>query len=533
MLIDAVSIESGNEFVCDLCVVGSGPAGISIVDRLRKSGLSIVLLESGGFNLELPTQELYRGELDGHDYFRLDACRWRLFGGSSNRWGGWCRPLEAVDFTRRDWLPYSGWPIDAAALLPYHAAAAELFELPNARFDFGAWRDRLPRPLPIDGSNFDNNVFQHSPETNFGETCRTRILGATGVTTLIHANLVSMHLDPGSERVGLLRVATLSGRRFTVRPKLVVLAAGGIENARLLLASQADRAAGLGNEYDLVGRFFMEHLHVPAGHMIDAGSAWDNKFFGKSIFDDVRLRGVITPTPQAQDHFRLPSTSIAIEGARYSFGTPFVGWPPRITFGPVRRYRTLRHGRWKWLVETLKKAADRAQAVPRTIKTGNASRAAGRKAGPLSASERVCSIYFRSEQAPDPQNRVLLTARRDALGMPQPCLNWRVNPIDAAGITGWLDVLDRDLRQRGLGRVVAPCAHWQDGIIGGPHHMGGTRMSADPRHGVVDADCRVHSVANLYVAGSSVFTTGGYANPTFTLVTLALRLADTLRTRLT
>jgi choline dehydrogenase-like flavoprotein len=93
--------------------------------------------------------------------------------------------------------------------------------------------------------------------------------------------------------------------------------------------------------------------------------------------------------------------------------------------------------------------------------------------------------------------------------------------------------MDRDLRARGLGRIVAPSEDWQDNMIGGPHHMGSTRMSSDPRQGVVDANCRVHSVDNLYVAGSSVFTTSGYANPTFTLVTLALRLADTLRKRLT
>ena len=532
VLIDARSVAADAEYTCDLCVVGAGPAGLSIVDRLRGSGLSVILLESGGFNLELPTQDLYRGEIRGDDYFRLDACRWRLFGGSSNRWGGWCRPLEAVDFTRREWLPYSGWPIDAAALQPYHADAARLFELPNARFDLAAWRDRLPVPMPLEGSNFENTVFQHSPETNFGDACRVEIRNADNVTAMLHANLVSIHLDPGSERVGSLRVAALRRGAFTIRPRAVVLAAGGIENARLLLASQSDRPGGLGNEYDMVGRFFMEHLHVPAGHMIAAPGSWSQQYFGKAIFSDVRLRGVITPTAAAQDRFRLLSTSIAIEGAHYSFGTPFVGWPPRLTFGPVRRYRMLRTGRLKSVVERLKRAAEYAQSVPKKVRTWNAARCARQLARPLTGSERIYSLYFRSEQAPDPQNRVLLSTRRDALGIPQTRLDWRAKSMDMAGIAGWVEVLDRDLRKRSLGRVIGPPEGWQQAIIGGPHHMGSTRMSADPRHGVVDAHCRVHSVANLYVAGSSVFTTGGYANPTFTLVTLALRLADTLRTRL-
>jgi choline dehydrogenase-like flavoprotein len=532
VLIDARRVQGGREFDCDLCVVGAGPAGIAIVDRLRNSGLSIVLLESGGLNYELSTQRLYRGEIAGDSYFRLDACRWRLFGGSSNRWGGWCRPLEAVDFTQRDWLAHSGWPIGAQTLQPYAADAAQLFELKGARFDLEAWRSRLPAPFALDGTDFENTLFQHSPETNFGEVYRARVLGAANVTTLLHANVTQMRLRAGSQRVGEIEVATLGGRRFKVRPKAAVLAAGGIENARLLLASRADRPAGLGNECDLVGRFFMEHLHVPLGHMLAAPGAGSNSFYDKTIFKDVRLRGVITPTAAAQQRHRLPAASIAVEDPGYYLGTPFVGWPPCIMFAPVRAYRRLRQWRLTRTAEALKIAAHRAFMLPTNVRTWALARRARARAADASGSERIYSLYIRGEQAPDPSNRVTLCERRDALGVPESRLEWRVKPIDAAAMSGWLEVLDRDLRARGLGQVVRPPEGWQHDIVGGPHHMGTTRMSEDPRHGVVDADCRVHSVDNLYVAGSSVFATGGYANPTFTLVTLALRLADTLRSRL-
>ncbi len=532
MLMDARAISTGSEFACDLCVVGAGPAGIAIADRLRASGLSIVLLESGGFNLDLPTQKLYCGEIHGHDYCRLDACRWRVFGGGSTRWGGWCRPLEAVDFTQRAWLAHSGWPISAQTLQPYEADAAKLFELPNAGFDLWAWRHRLPDPLALDGTHFENIVFQHSPETNFGERYGARVLEAANITTMLFANLTQIRLDADSQRVSGLQVATLTGRSFTVRPKAVVLAAGGIENARLLLASRADRPAGLGNEFDLVGRYFMEHLHVTAGHLLLAPDAGNNEFYGKAIFDDVRLRGVLTPTAAAQDRYRLLSTSIAVEGASFALGTPFVGWPPAITFVPVRWYRTLAKGRFKPVAESLKVLAQRAEMLKTKARTWNMSRIARSKEVGASRSDRIHSLYFRAEQAPDPTNRVALSERRDALGMPQSRLEWRLKPIDTASITGWLEVLDRDVRARGLGKVIGPPDDWQRNIIGGPHHMGTTRMSADPRHGVVDADCRVHSVENLYVAGSSVFATCGYANPTFALVTLALRLADALHKRL-
>ncbi len=531
-MIDAQSIALGSVFECDLCIVGAGPAGITIAERLRSSGVAVLILESGGVNLQLRTQKLYRGEVLGDPYFRLDACRWRVFGGGSIRWGGWCRPLNDVDYARRDWFPHSGWPISAQSLMPFSAEAARLLELPNARFDLDAWRERLPAKVDFDGSDFENILFQHSPETNFGEKYRADLSGALNIRVILNANLTEMRLDRDSQRVVELHVATLTKRRFTVRPRAVVLATGGIENARLLLASRSDRPAGLGNEFDLVGRYFMDHLHVPVGHFLASSRGWSNAFYTKSIAEDGRLRGVVAPTAAAQARYRLLGTSIAIEKPSFTAGTPFVGWHPTLTFGPVGVYRRLRDGHLHGLGEAFKSVAQRVHDVPGRIRHWNGARRALRLAHEDRGSGSIFPLYFRAEQAPDPTNRVTLSERRDALGVPESRLEWRIKAIDIESIEGWLRLLDRDVQARGLGRVIPPVDDWQSSIIGGPHHMGTTRMSADPRHGVVDADCRVHSVHNLYVAGSSVFATGGYVNPTYSLVTLALRLADTLRARL-
>jgi choline dehydrogenase-like flavoprotein len=532
VLIDARHLTIGSQFECDVCVVGAGFAGIAIADRLRDSGLSIVLLESGGFQPELSTQKLYRGEVHGQPYYRLDACRWRLFGGGGNRWGGWCRPLEAIDFTKRDWIAHSGWPISAETLKPYEAHAARLLELPNAEFDLSAWRHRLPDPLPLDDETFEHAVFQHSPETNFGETCRARLLDATNITTIIHANVTQIRLGTESTSVNRVDVASLTGQFFTVRPKATVLAAGGIENARLLLASRADRPAGLGNEFDVVGRYFMDHLHVPMGHLVAAAGTGSIDFYKKTLFHDVRLRGVITPTATAQVSHRLLGTSIAFESASYYLGTPFVGWPPALTHVPIRCYRMLRRGHLKPLALSLKQFAQGASSIPMRIQTWRRSHRARYAVSSDGGSTRLYSLYFRSEQPPHPSNRVTLLARRDALGIPEARLDWKVNAQESASMLRWLDLLDASVRARGIGVVIPPPDDWQSHIGVGPHHAGTTRMSADPRNGVVDATCRVHSVENLYVAGSSVFATSGYANPTFTLITLALHLADTLRQRL-
>ena len=533
MLIDAQVIPPGSEFQCDVCVVGSGPAGIAIADRLRNSRLSVLLVEAGGNAYALSAQRLYRGHIVGHPYYRIDGCRWRMFGGSSNRWGGWCRPLDPVDYTYRDWLPLSGWPIGAHDVAPYEEDAARLCELPNARFDLASWRHRMAPPLVLDDTNFENVVIQHSPETNFAESYGPRLIAAPNVTTMLNANLTRLRLDSASARVRELEVTTLTGRTFIVRPRAAVLAAGGIENPRLLLASRSERAAGIGNEFDMVGRCFMEHLHMPMGHFFPAERDVNTKFYRKMVMQDARVRGVIIPTAIAQERHRLLTTSVAFEGPSFSVGTAFLGWPPALMVGPVSLYRGLKKRGHMRVAHEFKRFATSLSAVPNRLRSWQRSRNAASKAALPAVSGSVYSLYFRAEQAPDPSNRVLLDPNtRDELGMPRSRLEWSIKPFDAASALGWLELLKHDLRNRGVGAVIPPAENWQDEVIGGPHHIGTTRMSADARHGVVDADCRVHSVENLYVAGSSVFPTSGHANPTFTIVCLALRLADTLRKRL-
>jgi choline dehydrogenase-like flavoprotein len=532
LLIDAISLPAHSELECDLCVIGGGPAGIAIADRLRGSKLRVVLLEAGGLDYELASQAFYRGRIIGSPYYRIDACRWRMFGGGTNRWGGWCRPLDPIDYTERAWLPLSGWPIDAADLAPYEEDAAALCELPNARFDLDAWRDRLAPPLVLDDTNFENVVIQHSPETNFAERYGRRVREAPNVTTVLHANVTQLHLDETAPAIRAVDAATLSGNTLRVRARSTVLAAGGIENARLLLASCKDRPAGIGNESDMVGRCFMEHLHLPAGHFIAARPNPGTAFYRKAVLREAKLRGVIVPTDEAQARHRLLATSIGFESPSFSLGTPFLGWPPLSMYLPARVYGKLKGlGRYG-TAEALKQLAHLVYSVPNRAR----SRRSARKAMALAAAPAagsIYSLYCRAEQAPDPANRVRLEeGSRDALGVPRIRLEWGMRPFDTASVNGWLELLKRDLRERGVGEVILPMNDWRDEVIGGPHHMGTTRMSADPRRGVVDANCRVHTVDNLYVAGSSVFATSGHANPTFTLLCLALRLADTVRRRL-
>jgi choline dehydrogenase-like flavoprotein len=535
MLIDARSVEDGARLAADLSIVGSGPAGLSIADRLRSSGLSVCVVEAGAPGPDLRTQQLYRGDITGRGYFALDSCRFRMFGGTSNRWGGWCRPLDPADFASPVGASLPGWPIAHADLFPYAADTADLLELPHHHFDVADWSRSVSEPLELTDSEFEHVLVQFSPQTNFAHRYGRRMLTDRRVTVLLNANVTELVMEAGSSRLDALRVRTLSGRTFTVHSRAVVLAAGGIENPRLLLSSTATRAAGIGNEHDLVGRCFMEHIHTRAGHMWLRDHAEPPGLYRRRAVDGNEIRGFIAPTAAARRRQGLLACSLQVEPAVHNaYSTPFLGWPSNVTFRATDAYLRLRR-RQPELAAKLRARADRLwyQALRSRAARGE-RRAVTAFASELGADPaQVLALYARAEQTPNRDSRVMLSGRRDALGVPLARLDWRLSDVDTASVSGWLARLDDALDRTGQGRVAGPSEDWESQITGGPHHMGTTRMSVDPRHGVVDANCRVHSVDNLFVAGSSVFSTGGWANPTFALVSLALRLADHLRTELT
>jgi choline dehydrogenase-like flavoprotein len=528
VLIDARSVDDGALISCDLCVVGSGPAGLSLVERLADSGLSICVLESGGTSPQLRTQRLYRGRTFGHAYFPLHGCRFRLLGGSSNRWGRWCHPLEPIDFEPRAWVPDSGWPIGVEELDNYAKDSATVFGLPDHSFDPGEDCYQSAPPPDFAGSDFRPTLFRYSTRTNFAEGYRQRTGARGNIRTFLHANVTRIDLVPGSDRVRGVSVRTLTGRSFEVEAGTVVLATGGIENARLLLASNTERSPGLGNEHDLVGRYFMEHLHLSAGHVLPATEAVNWDFFLRRDTAGAEQRGALIPSADAQRRLALLGTSISIEAPSYDTENYFLKIPPEVIFPVVRSFLRARNGPAGLAAEGIRQAL--RHTLDRLLALAAAGKAeAARRNASVAPSVQPRTIYIRAEQAPAPANRVVLGRRRDELGIPLVDLHWRLSELDTASIAGWLELLDTTLRARGLGGATMPSHDWRDRVTGGPHHMGTTRMSDDPKHGVVDSNCRVHSVKNLYVAGSSVFPTGGYANPTFTIVALALRLGDHLR----
>lgn len=489
MLFDARSIPRDITLETEVCIVGAGAAGISLALALAGAAFRVCLLESGGFEPDEETQKLARGRVYGRSYFRLDEARSRGFGGSTRCWDGICRPLDPLDFEARDWVPHSGWPLDAAQLRPYYERAQELCGLEDFDYSAARWaRPDMPA-LALGASGLETRVFQIAPR-RFGEAYRQAVTRAPNLDTYLFANAVDLEADRDGGSVRRLRVACLGGNGFSVRARHFVLATGGIENARLLLASRGVREQGLGNQHDLVGRFFMEHPHLLAGVLLPSGTELPLGLYWPRPQGRVRVVGYWTASAAVQRRERMLSFS---------------------TF--LSQELDLPHFE-----------QDLGRAVHEMDRPGGA------------APGRALLLANASEQAPNPASRVRLSDERDALGLPRVQLEWRLSPLDQRSLRRGHELLGQAVGRAALGRFQLTLSEddlrWPPELQGGRHHMGTTRMHTDPRQGVVDADCRVHGLANLYVAGSSVFPTSGSASPTLSLVALALRLADRLREEL-
>ncbi len=535
----------------DVCIVGAGPAGIAIARAFAGTRHRVCLIESGGLRCERDTQQLLEGASVGEPGLRPAHSRLRVYGGSCRLWGGGCIPLSPREFERRDWIPHSGWPIGHADLQPYYERARESCGLGASRLANGAFDADGLRPLPFDAQELVSRAFALSP-VEFGRSSLPALAQAANVRVLLHANLLELHPVPDAQHVHEARIGALGGRRGSVRARFYVLAAGGIENARLLLASDALVPGGLGNRHDLVGRFFQDHPRCRLGVLTEGRLDRLMRTYGRS-------------GNGAASHLELCLSEDAQRAHRLLAcrARPFaVHAPPSPGVQALRELRAClarppspadmdEGARLEGEVSAALDAglpAPLPPPDPRLVRPAGAVLRAGRHAGDIAAGalrklagrshlrrERVELMgYF--EQAPNPDSRIGLGPDRDALGQRRVRVDWRLTELDrnthrhAARLFGMR-------MAEACGSRFEPDA-WVDDPEGTPelhgtaHHLGTTRMADSPREGVVDRDCRVHGIDNLYVAGSSVFPTGSWAFPTFTIVALSLRLAEHLRSRL-
>lgn len=505
MDLDARNLPDHTHIEGDICIVGAGPAGLSIAMEWENTPYKVILLEGGGFDYDDKMQDLYAGQTTGQRYYPLRSTRLHYFGGTSNHWAGFCSTFDPIDFEKRDWVPKSGWPIKRSDLDPYYARAHQVLDLGPYQYDVAWWQQRDPklRSLLPPNDLVWNKVWQFSPPTRFGEKYGDAIRRSKNIHLYTYANLSEITANESVTTIEKLTVKNFAGKTHTVKARKYILACNTIQNARILLAACPQTPKGLGNDHDLVGRHFMEHLEIQAACIYlprpDPMDLYTFNF-GK------KMRCELALTPAAQEKHRILNGTTSL-------------FPAEIAKGMKSQIEVWNSDDPKKNEENMNKMWQSHEKQASAPKGFNAFQ-----------------LKTRIEQSPNPGSRITLMTERDQLGMPRAQLNWALTALEKNSIRTFYQLLARAVGQQGAARIKVMDylqnpgdPSWPDFTSGGWHHMGTTRMSDTPQTGVVDPNSKVHGVSNLYIAGASCFVTAAAPNPTLTIVALSLRLSDHLK----
>ena len=493
MELDAEGLPDGARLEADLCIVGSGPAGVTLARNTIRHGRAVVLLESGGSGLESWAQDLNHGTVTDPGYAGLQPTRLRQVGGSTGLWNTPVSGQAGAKYVPLDPWDLDEWPIAWSELVPFYERAQRAAGLGPFRYAGSDWESTARAAWPFPGSRLETGVYQFGTRASLLGAALAELRAADNVRFCRRATVCALSLAGPGDRVVEATVRGPSGRRVVVQARRYVLAGGAVENARLLLG------AGLGTRLDWLGRGFMEH---PRDHSLRLPGSRSDRFAGLAFYDQhlteagVFVGGRLGPTATGLRDHALTGFSATL------LPVPKPTVPPATWGGRVIR----RLGAW---------------LGPR--------RAGGygwsRHAEPQRWYEGF-RILLNLEQRPHPDNRLILAPASDAFGVPRVHLDWAWRPEEQARLERLRSLLVGWFGDAGLPGVVVEADRIPD--PNAHHHAGTTRMSSDPRDGVVDPDGRVHGVENLYVAGASVFPSAGFANPTLTILALALRLSDHL-----
>lgn len=543
MIADASDFEPGRCLEADLCIVGGGAAGIALALQFEHRAKTVLLLEAGGPRPSEAAQANLDGSVaDVRAHPPLKTFRRRVFGGATAIWGGRCVPFDPMDFAARPWMQAPSWPIGYADILAYYEQASLLCEAGDFAYTAGGAFPLGMRPVlaGFHGAHFtDASIERFSCPTRFAARYGRRLRRAANIQVILHACVIEIRTAPGGASVAGLRISGTDGRMLHARAKNYVLAAGGLEVPRLLLASRDHHPNGLGNAHDQVGRCYMTHLAGTIGQVFP-GADREKPFHGYEISDDgiyCRRRFAVREAAQrslgtgnfvARLHHPAPGDPAHRTGALSAvfLARPFIGYEYAKNLraaGGTRPVEWFSHARNVALDPASVAALFRQWLVRRALAPRKyPSLVVHPRAGPY-------SLDFHAEQAPNPESRVILRHDHDALGLQKLHVAWRASNVDRHTLRASFAALATDFAESACATLrYDPAELASVGAYGG-HHIGTARMSLSPRQGVVNGDGRAHDISNLFIAGSAVFPTSSQANPTLTVVALAVRLGVFLR----
>lgn len=536
-ILDAQKLPDGTEIAADVCIVGAGAAGITLARTLESSGARICLLESGGMKIEEDVQALYDVENTGYPIRENFMSRVRYFGGSCNLWAGRSMRMRPIDFEVRDWIPNSGWPIDYAQLDPWYERAERFLGLPpNKDFvDVGqvVGINEQEKALLSSADSEPAIATWASKPMRFGKTFRRELKRSRNVDVYLNANVTEILPTENGAAVTGLVVKTMNQRQMVVSAGIIVLATGGLENARLLLSSTARHKGGIGNEYDQVGRYFLDHPRSIYGR-VRVNDAVRLPYLTGIPLTTGKVQFGIAASEAYQRENGLLNCYVSLEPELSEFAQTQYGRSINVLKVLLRRGHA--GSRFRWSDVDMTNVGDLIYYLtPKEIMPQFLYKpyALLKQAVRKRRSIRNLSVINYCEQVPDPESRVTLGTDRDVLGSRKLQLHWRLGDEVRHSVARLHELIARLVKVHGVGELQTDQGELAEvRFSDASHHIGTTRMSDTAQGGVVDSTCRVHGVDNLYVCGSSVFPTGGYANPTLTIVALTLRLGEMLAEKL-
>ena len=507
MHIDARNLDNNSIIEGDICIIGAGAAGISIALDWMDTSYKVILLEGGGFDYDDRVQELYTGKTTGQKYYPLRSARLHYFGGTTGHWAGMCSPFDPIDFQKRDWVPDSGWPITREDLDPFYEKANKVLKLGPYNYDYDYWNKELPnlKRFPFDDKVIWHKIWQFS-QAQFGNIYKEPIVKAKNIHLYTYANAVDIKTEENVSRVTEVIVKNYAGKTHTVKAKHFIMACGAIQNARMLLASNSQAPKGLGNENDLVGRYFQEHLEVASAEL------WLPKPFPTDLYGweygVTKAYAELAITEDVQRKEKMLNGTASLQ-------------PLSVAINEKPRMETWQNGDPRKSMDNI--FSDWGEAIE--------------KAKEMKGSiEYAYQLNTRIEQAPNPNSRVTIGPEKDELGVPRANLHWELTALDKYSVRKIYEIIGQQVGISGIGRIRLKeflrdknDDSFPDTTNGGWHHMGTTRMSNDPKTGVVNSNCQVHGISNLFVAGSGCYATSAAPNPTLTVTALSLRLSDYLK----
>ncbi|HEY1796700.1 MAG TPA: GMC oxidoreductase [Stellaceae bacterium] len=512
-------------------VVGAGPAGIVQALELRRHGIPVTMLAGGGDGLDTSFQAMADAEIaDPRRHAPMEVAVRRAFGGTSSLWGGRCVAFDEGDFAR-------GWPIGEAEIAPWYGRAIRYLDAGEPEFS-------APLATTDPECRFDE-LERWSEGRDLRRIHAAALEGDPGLQVQLGVVCTGLEIDAATGKVTGVAVASRAGERAMLTARAVVLACGGLETTRLMLATQAAHPWMFGGAEGPLGRYYMGHLEGRIAEIAFAQPGADRAFdfFVDASSRYVRRRITIPATVRRQHELlnlcawpdnpalKDPGHKSAILSLAYlSLAAPGLGG--LLAPEGIRR-KHLDGG----VAQIPRHLGNVVRGTPEAVREATRylyRRYAARPHLPgffIPNAGRRYALFYHAEQAPNRDSRVRLAGTRDALGMPRLKIDLRYGEIDARSVVASHAIIDRGLRRSGLGRLdyTVPesgrLGSIMDQATDGYHQIGTARMAEDPRAGVVDGDCRVHGSANLFVASSAVFPSSGQANPTLLLTALSARLA--------